>query len=306
MGKILLFYKYIEIQYPKQIQKWLQKLCEQLALKGRIIIGSEGINGTVGGTIENTQLFINEMKANELFMDVDFKESAGNETHFPKLRIVIRNEIVTFGIDPLILSAKNTGKHLTPEETHKLLNNKPKDLIIFDARNNYESNVGYFEGAIKPNIQYFRELPNYIDANIDLFKDKEVLMYCTGGIRCERATAYLKEKNIARAVYQIEGGIHRYIEAFPEGHFRGKNYVFDNRVTVAANTDIVGKCFICNCVSDDYTNCLNAKCNLHFIGCPSCIQNLGNTCSNTCSTLVNENKVKLRPNFKKSGACILK
>lgn len=300
MGKILLFYKYVDLQYPKQIQKWLQKLCEELCLKGRIIIGHEGINGTVGGAVDKIELFLNEMKSNEFFNDIDFKESDGDENYFPKLRIVIRNEIVTFGIDPQKVSAKNTGKHLKAEEVHNLLNNKPKDFIIFDARNDYESNVGYFTEAVKPQIKYFRDLPQYIDNNIDMFKDKEVLMYCTGGIRCERATAYLKEKNVAKEVYQIEGGIHRYIEAFPEGHFRGKNYVFDNRVTIAANNDVVGNCFVCKTSNDDYTNCLNSKCNKHFICCSNCLIELQNTCSKECFSLISQNKVKLRPMFKKA------
>lgn len=299
MGKILLFYKYVEIQYPKQILKWQRELCERLDLKGRIIIGTEGINGTLGGTEENTKNYIQEMLNHYLFNDVDFKESDGGSEYFPKLRIIIKDEIVKLGLDTKLISVKNTGKYLDPEEAHDLINKKPKELVIFDTRNNYESHVGKFIGAIVPDIKNFRDLPEYIDSNMDFFKDKEVLMYCTGGIRCERASSYLKSKNIAKEVYQIKGGIHRYIEKFPNGHFRGKNYVFDSRVTVPVNNDILGKCYICNSSYDSYTNCLNAECNKHFISCPDCTRILKNTCSKNCNYLINENKVKIRPMYKK-------
>jgi predicted sulfurtransferase len=170
----------------------------------------------------------------------------GDSNYFPRLRIVVRNEVTHLGLDPAIITAKNGGIHLTPEQTHNLLKNAPQDLIIFDARNNYESRIGSFENALKPDIKNFRDLPEYIDNNLDLFKDKEVLMYCTGGIRCERGSAYLKSKNVAKKVYQIEGGIHRYAEKFPDGFFRGKNYVFDGRIAVKVNDDILGSCELCS------------------------------------------------------------
>ena len=136
-------------------------------------------------------------------------------------------------ISALILktvTAKNGGKHLTPEETHNLIAQKPNDLVILDARNDYEWRIGAFEGAIKPDIEHFRQFPKFVDDNLEQFKDKQVLMYCTGGIRCERASTYLKEKGVAKNVYQILGGIHRYAEQYPDGFFRGKNYVFDDRI----------------------------------------------------------------------------
>ena len=119
-------------------------------------------------------------------------------------------------------------------------------------------------------------------------------MYCTGGVRCERATAYLVQKNVAKKVYQIEGGIVRYIEKYPDGHFRGKNYVFDDRITVRANADILSKCLHCDTMSDDYTNCLNAKCNLHYTSCEPCKIRLDNSCSENCRILVTTNQTVLR------------
>lgn len=294
MGKILLFYKYIEITYPEQIRKWQERLCKQLNLKGRVIIAYEGINGTLGGTCEALDEYKKELDAHPLFGQIDFKESDGDSDYFPRLRIVVRNEITHLGLDPHIISSKDGGTHLTPEQTHDLIQKAPKDLIIFDARNNYESRIGAFQNAIKPDIQNFRDLPEYFDKNLDLFKDKQVLMYCTGGIRCERGSAYLKLKNVAKEVYQIEGGIHRYAEQFPEGFFRGKNYVFDGRIAVKVTDDILGSCDICSIPYDDYTNCLNAVCNKQFIACGTCIEKLENTCSMACLELVQNKKVVVR------------
>jgi predicted sulfurtransferase len=300
MGKILLFYKYIYITYPEQIRKWQERLCKQLNLKGRILIAHEGINGTLGGTLDALNDYKKEVDSHPLFGQIDFKESDGDSNYFPRLRIVVRNEVTHLGLDPAIITAKNGGIHLTPEQTHNLLKNAPQDLIIFDARNNYESRIGAFENALKPDIKNFRDLPEYIDNNLDLFKDKEVLMYCTGGIRCERGSAYLKSKNVAKKVYQIEGGIHRYAEKFPDGFFRGKNYVFDGRIAVKVNDDILGSCELCSTPHDEYTNCLNTVCNKQFIVCEPCIKKLGNTCSAQCFELVQNKKVVVRKISKKT------
>jgi predicted sulfurtransferase len=233
------------------------------------------------------------MRENPLFTDIDFKESPGSDTFFPRLRIVVKEEIVRLGINPTELSSKNGGQHLTPAETHALISNNP-NLVLLDGRNAYESAVGTFKGAIKPQIKNFRDFPDYIDKNLEQFQGKEVLMFCTGGIRCERASAYLKSKDVAQNVYQLEGGIVRYIEQFPEGHFRGKNYVFDARITTAPNNDILGSCYLCATPCDDMTNCLNAQCNLQHISCKICIEHYGNCCSIQCQQLVREQKVRIR------------
>ena len=171
---------------------------------------------------------------------------------------------------------------------------KPDDLVILDARNAFEAEIGKFTDALIPNIQHFREFPDYIENNLDQFKNKQVLMYCTGGIRCERATTLLKSKNIAKEVYQIEGGIHRYAEEFPDGFFRGKNYVFDGRIAMKINDDILSNCISCKQPFDEYTICVNAKCNNHFIACKTCLLKLSNTCSNECLELIKNQKVIVR------------
>lgn len=301
MGKILLFYKYVDITYPGQIKKWQRKLCDELGLKGRIILAQEGINGTVGGSAEACQAYKEAMEAHELFGGIDFKESDGGVEYFPRMRIVIKDEICHLGLDPKQFSAKDGGKHLTPAQVHELLQSK-KELVILDGRNYFEARIGTFKNAITPKINYFREFPEWVDQHAEEFKDKEVLMFCTGGIRCERATTYLKSKNVAKEVYQIEGGIHRYIEQFPDGYFRGKNYVFDARVAVKANDDILGTCDVCSIKCDDYTNCVNAECNLQYIACPECIQKLENCCSQTCLELVTNKEVVVRAIPKKFDA----
>ena len=300
MNKIILFYKYIDIAYPKQVMKWQQEICKHLELKGRVLISHEGINGTLGGSIENLDKYKEMMSAHELFGNIDFKESPGGPECFPRLAVKVRNEAVSLGIAYDELTARNAGQHLTPQETHDLITQNPDDLVILDARNNYEWAIGKFENAITPDIENFRDLPQYLEQNLDQFADKQVLMYCTGGIRCERASAYLNEKNIAKKVYQMEGGIHRYVEQYPDGFFRGKNYVFDGRIAVRVNDDILGSCAICSNPCDDYYNCLNALCNKHFICCAVCVERLGNTCSENCKNLIAENKVQQRPEFQKS------
>lgn len=295
MEKIILFYKYIPIEYPKQILKWQRKLCTKLNLKGRIILGSEGINATLGGHANALEGYKTALSKHQLFGDIDFKESAGSADDFPRLAILIKNEIVNLGVEPETLKVDQGGIHLKPEQAHTLMEEKPDDLVILDCRNSYETCIGTFKGAIRPKTRYFREFPQWVDDNIALFKNKQVLMDCTGGIRCERASAYLKQKGIAKQVYQIEGGIHRYVEKYPDGFFRGKNYVFDRRIAVQVNDDILGQCYSCNKVCDEYTNCFNAKCNLHFISCAECTNLYNNTCGSPCKELLLTKQVNPRP-----------
>jgi len=286
MGTILLFYKYVDIENPIQIQAWQKALCAKLGLTGRIILATEGINGTVGGTDEAAQAYVDAMNAHPLFGGIDFKTAPGGSQAFPRMRISVKREIVHLGIDPKALTADQGSQHLTPEQVHELLSNPPADLVVLDGRNNYEAAIGKFENAIAPDIRYFRQFPEYIDQNVDQFKDKTVFMYCTGGIRCERASAYLETKKVAKKIYQLEGGIHRYVEKFPQGFFRGKNYVFDSRITVKVNDDVLSSCLNCTTPSDEYFNCLNALCNKHFTSCPSCLNAYNGTCSQRCQTLL--------------------
>jgi predicted sulfurtransferase len=296
MNAIILFYKYIHIQYPVQILKWQKALCSKLGLKGRIIIAHEGINGTLGGLHENLMEYQNAMESHTLFDGIDFKITTNTQDHFPRIRIVVKNEIVNLGLDPSIAPAKEAGIHLEPTQAHELIAQKPDDLVIIDCRNPYESAIGTIPGALRPDGAHFRDFPAYIDNNLEQFANKQVLMYCTGGVRCERASAYIKSKGITKKVYHIKGGIHRYIEQFPDGFFRGKNYVFDGRTAVKVTDDILGRCFLCQTSCDDYTNCLRAACNRHHIACTPCIQKYGNTCSTICYDMITQQHVQKRPN----------
>ncbi len=293
-GKILLYYKYILLRNTGEIRNWQRQLCIQLKLKGRVIIASEGINGTVGGSDEAITAYVAAMKAHPLFADVDFKESEGGAWSFPRMRIVIRNQIVHWGKKLEEPDLLQRGIHLQPQAVHELLTNKPENLLIFDARNVYESRIGAFENALKPSIDKFRDLPEYIDENLDIFKGKQVLMYCTGGIRCEPASAYLKSKGVAQEVYQVQGGIHRYVEQYPEGYFRGKNYVFDGRCAVSVTADVLTTCDLCQVTCDEYVNCTNAECNEQFIACEQCQAMLKESCSKNCFELVQTGKVVKR------------
>lgn len=288
MEAIIIFYKYVAIPDVEGIKKWQQKLCQTLQLNGRIILAEEGINATVAGNKNLLDKYMQIMEKHPLFSGIDYKISQGSRNHFPRLSIKIKQEIVRLGIAPTTLTTANTGIHLTPKQVHELLENKSDDLLVLDTRNQYEWEIGHFQGAINPAINYFREFPEYIDKNLEHFKDKQVLMYCTAGVRCERATAYLKEKNVAKEVYQIKGGIHRYIEQYPEGFFRGKNYVFDGRISVESNADILSHCFTCKKPCNEYTNCDNTRCNRHYISCQSCKNALNRFCSKECLNIVKQ------------------
>jgi predicted sulfurtransferase len=294
MNRIILFYKYVSIANPESTRGELLELCQKLGLKGRVLLATEGINATLAGSLDSINNFISFMSAHKLFNEIDFKDSHGSVDDFPRLEIKVKKEIVKLGIDPDVLSALDGGTHLTPKEAHELIATN-KNLVILDARNNYESCIGTFDNAIRPDIKNFREFPQYINENTDLLKDKEVLMYCTGGIRCERASAYVQKKGIAKKVYQITGGIHRYVEQFPDGFFKGKNYVFDNRISLKVTDDILGSCLICQASADNYYNCMNARCNKHFIGCDTCIEQLQRTCSERCSDLIKQGLTPKRP-----------
>jgi len=299
MKKIILFYKYATVQDVIKEQEAQKELCNVLNLKGRIILAHEGVNGTLCGSEQAITKYIKTMNDHPVFNAIEYKFSDAQDSldYFPKLKVMIRDEIVHLGVEDGWAKIEQTGTYLTPEQVHELLQKNPEDLVVLDTRNNYESSVGAFKDAIKPDIKYFRDFPKYVDDHIDEFKDKKVFMYCTGGVRCERATAYLKEKNVAKEVMQLAGGIHKYAEKYPDGFFRGKNYVFDNRVTVKVNDDVLGQCSLCSVACDEYTNCANATCNSHFISCIDCVKRYDNACSQQCMELLHQEKVQRRPDL---------
>jgi UPF0176 protein len=243
-------------------------VCAGIGLKGRILIAPEGINGTVAGTRAQLKQYTDYMDAHPLFGNIVFKRTPAGKMPFGKLIVKHRPEIVTLGKN---VDLKKTGKYLSPEEFHRMLESE-KDIAIIDMRNNYEYEVGRFEGAIQPDTTKFYELPKKVK-NLKLDPKKKVLTYCTGGIRCEKATALLAEEGF-EDVYQLEGGIAKYLEKYPNGHFKGKNFVFDERMVTNTDTEsganVLGKCSHCKQPSDRYIDCTKPDCHQLFICCKDC------------------------------------
>ncbi|NXD73475.1 TSTD2 protein, partial [Eolophus roseicapillus] len=264
VGDVLLYYCYCEVKDPEELCAWQKALCQHLHLTGKVRVASEGINGTVGGSKAATNLYIEAMLSHPLFKDIlcqeDFKSSAGGAHCFTDLRVGVFQEIVPMGIDPKIVSYKETGKH-RPYHASLLYNQSHGHLLLLQ---------GHFQGCLAPDIRKFSYFPSYVDENLELFKDKRVLMYCTGGIRCERGSAYLRSKAVCREVYQLKGGIHKYLEEFPDGFYRGKLFVFDDRYAICSNEDIISACRYCGMLWDQYKLCSSQHCRQLVLACPSC------------------------------------
>lgn len=292
LGRVLLYYCYTEVADPHTVCAWQKELCEKLHLTGKVRVASEGINGTVGGSCISTELYIQAMCSSPVFnmSRDDFKMSEGGAESFKELKVGVYREIVPMGVDPRILSYRLAGTHLEPEQFHRevetLLSEggNNTDTILLDCRNFYESKIGQFTHCLAPNIRKFSYFPDYVDQNLDLFRNKRVLMYCTGGIRCERASAYLRTKEVCKDVLQLRGGIHRYLEQFPKGHYRGKLFVFDERYAISFNDDVISDCRNCGAPWDQYELCSSASCRQLVLSCPGCRQGGLTACCPTCQS----------------------
>lgn len=271
--EVLLYYIYTHIENPTAVMHEQRYLCERLGLKGRIIIAEEGINGTVEGSVENTQLYIDHMLADPLFADTHFKRSEGTGEAFKKLSVKARSEIVSAHLGEADVNPRHlTGKYLEPEELHQWFETG-KEFYIVDMRNDYEHAVGHFAGSVLPAMHHFRELPDILP-QLEHLRNKTVLTVCTGGVRCEKASGYLLNNGFAD-VYQLKDGIVSYMEKYPNQDFHGKLYVFDGRITMGFNTEsadhkVVGTCESCGKPSERYTNCADDQCHRHFICCEEC------------------------------------
>lgn len=287
MHQIVLFYKYTPITNPKALMDAQRDLCTELDLKGRLIIATEGVNGTFEGTKENIGKYISAMKADARFADIHFKLSEGTGDAFPRLSIKVRAEIVSShlgekDIDPRV----TTGKYLQAEELHKWIHNG-KEFYIVDMRNDYEFEVGHFVGSILPPLKNFRDLSGILPT-LKSLKDKTVVTVCTGGVRCEKASGFLV-KNGFNDVYQLYGGIVTYMERYPNEDFKGTLYVFDGRVTMGFNLsdskhEVVGKCWFCEKPAEKYLDCAYLHCRgkRHFICCDECETNKEGYCGAIC------------------------
>jgi UPF0176 protein len=272
---VTLFYKYVELKSIDHLQETILTKCQEIGLKGRILLATEGINGSVSGSEEQVQTFQKYLQSFEQFRDIEFKDEETMHHPFKKMNIKLRKEICNFGQN---VDLKEKGKYLEP---HELLEwyKSGKQFTIMDARNNYESKIGRFKNAITPNIETFREFPKAIDA-LKGKEEEEVVIYCTGGIRCEKASAYLKQQGF-KNVYHIHGGIIKFIQTCPNTVWEGANFVFDRRIVVPSENPITN-CEICNTPHDQYVNCKNPTCDKFTILCPDCKQKMNGCCSEKC------------------------
>ncbi|TAH26410.1 MAG: rhodanese-related sulfurtransferase [Cytophagales bacterium] len=283
---ILLYYCYTSIEDTEKFREEHHLFCIQHNLLGRIIIAHEGINGTISGSKEDCQIYMDALKNDPRFSHVDFKVDSSPIHAFQKLYVRVKPEIVHSSLQHINPNQK-TGTYLSPDEFKKMKDQN--DVVVLDVRSNYEHNVGKFKNAVTLDIENFRDFPEKIKT-LEQYKDKKILTYCTGGIKCEKASAYLLEQGFEN-VYQLHGGIIKYgIEAGGED-FEGKCYVFDNRVTVDVNKinpKVISNCFVCGVVSDRMVNCANPECNVHVPICENCGWELDGACSPTCMASPNK------------------
>jgi len=267
MQKIILYYKFVPIADSHMAMRWQRELCARLNLRGRIIIAKHGINGTLGGETDDVKAYIHEMNLTPEFKGIEYKWSDGRREDFPKLSIKVRKELVTLAPEE-DFDVFDKGTPLRPEAWHQFISEHP-DVPILDARNDYESEIGAFKKAIKPKIKTFKDIKKTLET---LPKDQPVATYCTGDIRCEYLSAYMKHKGF-KDVYHLDGGIVKYGEAYgDEGHWKGKCYVFDKRMKLAFGdgSKDIGTCVHCGKKTSEQINCADPSCNRQFVVCKSC------------------------------------
>jgi UPF0176 protein len=299
----LSFYKYHRIKNVEVFRNYLFTNFNNLSILGRIYVSSEGIN---------SQLSIPSKKMGELksFLDSiyflkDIRLNVGIEHHnesFLKLKIKIKDKIVADGLKAKDYDMNNSGTHVNAKDFNELLE-KPETITI-DMRNHYESEVGHFKGAVCPDVDTFRDSLPLIYKKFKHAKENNILMYCTGGIRCEKASSYLK-KNGFKNVFQLSGGIIEYArqikEVGIENKFVGKNFVFDNRLGERISNEIIAKCHVCGEECDRHVNCNNEACHVLFIQCEKCYKELDGCCSNSCKdiyALPVDKQKKIRKGYK--------
>ncbi len=276
MQKVLLYYKFAPVKDPEAVRLWQRALCERLNLKGRILISQHGVNGTVGGDINDLKAYVKETKSFTVFKGMTFKWSDGARDDFPRLSIRVRPEIVTFGVPKEIKVDENGvvggGKHLKPEQIHKLVEER-RDVVFFDGRNAYEAAVGKFKDAVIPETRTTKDFLQELESDkYNGIKDKPVVTYCTGGVRCEVLSALMKNRGF-KEVYQIDGGIVKYGEKYKDdGLWEGSLYIFDKRMGVKFSDKAkdIGECVNCGDKTSNYENCALKSCNNLILLCETC------------------------------------
>lgn len=239
------FYKFVALPDYKNLQMSLKNVCAQQAVKGTILLAEEGINGTIAGTRQGIDAVFSHIKSDERLRDIDIKESTADAIPFAKLKVRLKKEIVTIGL-PEVSPTKQVGTYVPPQEWNNIISDP--DVVVIDTRNDYEVGMGTFQGAKNPETDEFNEFPNYVKENLDPKKNKKVAMFCTGGIRCEKASSYMLSQGFEE-VYHLKGGILKYLEDVPEDEslWQGECFVFDERVAIkhGLETGSYDMCYAC-------------------------------------------------------------
>lgn len=277
LNRIVLYYAFTPLPDPEAVRLWQRALCEKLGLRGRILISKDGINGTVGGELNAVKHYVKTTREYPAFRKLDVKWSDGGAEDFPRLSIKVRDEIVTFGAAGELKVDENGviggGKHLKPEQVHRLVDERGDDVVFFDGRNALEAQIGRFRNAVVPDVatthDFVRELES---GKYDHLKDKPVVTYCTGGIRCEVLSSLMVNRGF-NEVYQLQGGIVRYGETYGDsGLWEGSLYVFDKRMHLEFTPDAktIGKCVRCQAPTNTFENCSNLSCRNLTLYCSEC------------------------------------
>jgi UPF0176 protein len=276
MNKVILYYKFVPVNDPAMTMRWQKELCARLSLKGRIIISPHGINGTLGGDIENLRGYKREMNRSVTFKGITYKWSDGDGKEFPRLSVKVRDELVAFKVPEIKVDEKGVvggGKHLKPEQVHKLVEERGDDVVFFDGRNAYEAAVGKFKNAVVPDTKTTHDFVKEIRSQkYDHIKDKPVVTYCTGGVRCEILSVIMKEEGF-KEVYQIDGGVVKYGEKYKDdGLWEGVLHIFDDRMQhrFSDKSKDIGVCVHCDGKTSNYINCANIACNRLVLVCQAC------------------------------------
>ncbi|UFT99773.1 rhodanese-related sulfurtransferase [Radiobacillus kanasensis] len=284
--QVLLYYNYVDIEDPEQFAADHLKFCKEIELKGRVLVAKEGINGTVSGTIENTNKYMEAMHNDPRFENMVFKIDQADNHAFKKMHVRPRPELVTLRLEDDINPRETTGQYLSPQEFYEAM--RDENTVVLDARNDYEYDLGHFRGAIRPDIETFRDLPEWVEDNRELLEGKKVLTYCTGGIRCEKFSGWLVNKGF-EGVGQLHGGIVTYGKD-PEVQgelWDGQLYVFDERISVPVNRKehvVVGKDYFDGQPCERYVNCANPECNRQMLCSEENEHKYMRGCSHECRT----------------------
>ncbi len=287
--KIILFYKFAPLSDPEAVKLWQKALGEKLNLRGRVLISKHGINGTLGGDIDDVKAYVKTMKAYEPFKNTVYKWSDGAREDFPRLSVKVKDEIVAFdAADELEVDENGVvggGTHLKPEQVHELVEQYGDDVVFFDGRNAYEAAVGKFKNAVVPDVRTSRDFKKELDSDkYDAIKNKKVVTYCTGGIRCEILSSMMKKRGFTD-VYQMDGGIVKYGETYKDdGLWEGSLYIFDGRMEqrFSDKSVDVGECVHCKQKTSNYENCALKSCNNLVLICKDC-HSEKDTCSAKCA-----------------------